>query len=347
MMRRILTMIIVPCTLALILGSGGVSSKAVAQDDTDQASPAAGAPTSGQTPERPAQEGASENPSDAEQQPQPAGEQQSATAQSVQGEVNKATEEKKSQEIDSLVKEAVSAVDLTRKALGLLEQGKKEEALETLAQVAGKLELAIARNPGLAFLPVDVATTVYDVIASIDTVEEYVDAAEEALDDGRIQEARRILSGLASEVVISTTKLPVATYPEAIKKVAPLIDQGEIDQAKEQLRTALNLLVVSDAVYPLPVLRSNAMLAEAESLAEKKARTAEENERLEKLLAETEHQVSLGRVLGYMDKKRAGAMLDELQRIRERTAGGKSGKGFFTQIKELFSGWEDWEDWLK
>ncbi|GIX00617.1 MAG: hypothetical protein KatS3mg111_3949 [Pirellulaceae bacterium] len=284
---------------------------------------------------------ASSSSADAAAQP-PAAEQQSETAQSIQADVEQQTRQQAAEEKESLINEAVEAVALTRQALEQLDAGKNDEAFDTLAKVAGKLELAIARNPGVAFLPVEVSTTVYDVIAQVETVEEYIKQARKALDKGQVQVARRILSGLASEVVVSTTKLPVATYPLAIKKVAPLIDAGKIEEAKRQLQTALNLLVVSDTVFPLPVLRSNLLLEEAETLAEKTDRSPEENERLEKLLAETEHQIALGRALGYLDAERTKDLRSELKQIREKTSGGQAGKGFFDRINALFENWGEW-----
>ncbi|HHK40894.1 MAG TPA: hypothetical protein ENJ50_00625 [Planctomycetaceae bacterium] len=87
------------------------------------------------------------------------------------------------------------------------------------------------------------------------------------------------------------------------------------------------------------------MLAEAKKLSEKSDRTDKENDRLKNLLAEIDHQVRLGRVLGYFDSQRAEKMLAELEQIRKRTQGGKSGEGFFDYIKELFEEWaKEWSD---
>lgn len=262
----------------------------------------------------------------------------SETTESVQEDVEKNVEEKTSGERQKMVKEAVSAVQLTRDALASLDEGKSQEALDTLEKITGKLELLVARNPSLALVPVGVTTSVYDVIANTDTIEAAVKESRKALGDGEVQRARRILSGLASEVVVSTTNLPLATYPAAIKRVAPLIDEGKTEEAKQELQAALNLLIVSDVVYPLPNMRANIMLGEAQELSEKSDREKEENERLEELLKEVRSQVELGRELGYFTEESAESIYDELEVIEEKTSEGKSGKGFFGKIKGLF----DW-----
>ncbi|REK29366.1 MAG: hypothetical protein DWQ42_03780 [Planctomycetota bacterium] len=229
-------------------------------------------------------------------------------------------------------------MELTRDALKSLDENKPDEALETLAKITGKLELLVARNPDLGLLPMGVSTKIHDIFAEIDTIEAVIEEAQSALDDGDVQIARRHLENLASEVVISTTQLPLATYPAAIKEVAPLIDAGKIDEAKQQLQTALNLLVVTDAIYPLPDLRAQKMIEEAQDLSENAKRTDEENERLEELLKEVRSQVEFGRKLGYFSKDKAESLLDEIADIQEKTGDGESGKGFFDKLKGLF----DW-----
>jgi hypothetical protein len=62
------------------------------------------------------------------------------------------------------------------------------------------------------------------------------------------------------------TELPLATYPAAIRAVAPLIDAGKTAEAEAALYAALNTLVIETYVVPLPRVRAQAMLREAEKL---------------------------------------------------------------------------------
>lgn len=279
-----------------------------------------------------------ETSEDGEQEEQPQEEPKSETAESVQEEVDKDVEDKTAEKRQKLVEEAVSAVDMTREALASLDKDDTDKALETLEKITGKLELLVARNPSLALIPVGVTTTIHDLFAEVETIEKVVDQAHDALNDGDVQTARHLLDNLASEIVISTTKLPLATYPDAIKRVAPLIDDGKIDEAKQQLQTALNLLIVSDVIYPLPDVRSNVMLKEAQELSEKSDRTDEENDRLKELLEEVRAQVKFGRELGYFTEENSDDIQEELEQIEEKTKSGKSGLGFFEKIKGFF----DW-----
>ena len=133
------------------------------------------------------------------------------------------------------------------------------------------------------------------------------------------------------------TNIPLATYPAAIKTIAPLIDAGKIDEAKTALQTALNTLVIQSFITPLPKIRAEAMLGEAEKLAEKSDRKDEENKKLKDLVESARRELQLGEALGYGNKNDYQPLYAQLDEIQKKTEGGKSGKGFFDKIKESLS----------
>ena len=166
----------------------------------------------------------------------------------VQPEVQKETDSQAADKRKQVLDEAVSALALTKSALAALDEKESARALATLAEVTGKLELIVAREPTLALAPVDVRTIVHDLFANTETVEAMTDEALDALKHGEVQRARRVLALLASEIVIAVTNIPLATYPAAVKSVVPLIDQGKIEEAKAALQSALSTLVEERSV---------------------------------------------------------------------------------------------------
>lgn len=258
----------------------------------------------------------------------------SAETQSVQKDVEAQADNEVETKRKQVLKEAVGAVAETRSALQALEENKTDEALAALEKVTGKLSLIVARDPELALAPVSVSVVTHDLYVSPDTVRRQVKAAEELLDDGAVQAAREVLSILASEMRIQTTHIPLATYPEAIKEIVPLIDEGKIEEAKTELQLALNTLVVTEEILPLPIIRATALLAAAEVLSEDDERTIKQNEELGDILDATRTQIKLAQALGYGDKKQFKPVYDEIKAIEKKTQGGKSGTGFFDVIKE-------------
>jgi hypothetical protein len=208
-----------------------------------------------------------------------------------------------------------------------------EQALNALTRASGKLNIVLAREPALALAPIDVNMTLYNVYNSVDAILKAREQAEDYLEAGEVQKARALIDDLASEMVISVVNIPLKTYPDAISAVVPLIDQGKIEKAKAALRAALDTMVISDRVIPLPLLRADVQLARAEALAEKKKRSEQENKSLKRLLSESREQIELAEALGYGDKRHYAKFYSELEEIEGKTKLGGSGEGFFDEIK--------------
>lgn len=241
--------------------------------------------------------------------------------------------EKTAEKRKEIISEAVSTLRETQNALKSLDEGKNAEALSAIEKATGKLEIILAREPELALAPIDVKVSRLNLYASIDEVKKAKKEAERLLKDGRVQDARGILRDLGYETVISTSSLPLAGYPEALKKAASLIDDGKPDKAKEVLQTALNTLVVTDYVIPIPVVKAKVSLEEAEKLAKKESRSGDENTKLSSLLNEADKTITFAEELGYGKRKDFADFHKEISEIRKKTSEGKSGDGFFEKIK--------------
>nr|WP_313036637.1 YfdX family protein [Achromobacter ruhlandii] len=262
---------------------------------------------------------------------------QTEVGKSVQPQVDAKATEQAAEKRKKITADAIAAVAETKNALKLLDEKRANEALAALERVTGKLELILARDPKLALAPVDVEVITFDLIAKLDTIKAVIKKAVDYLEDGEVQKARPLVANLASEIQIRTTSIPLATYPGAIKAVAPLIDAGKVDEAKVALQAALNTLVVTTDVIPLPVLRAETLLRNAEALAENKERTDKVNKTLANQLAEARNQLKMAELLGYGNKKAFKPMYEQIDQIEEKTADGKSGKGWFDKIKQQLS----------
>ncbi len=233
-----------------------------------------------------------------------------------------------------LIQEAVAALDETHKALKALEDGETAAALDALAIATGKLDLVVARNPRLALAPVDVRLVTHDLYATVEDIRRVREQALEHMKAGRLQDARALVEGLRSDIVVEEVNVPLGTYPAAIKAITPLIDDGRIEEAKRGLLRALNTLVVLQQVHPLPILRARHMLTRAEELATTADRTGEQNEELTGLLDGTRKQLEFAQVLGYGQPTDFQEFYTQLDEIASKTRSGKSGSGFFDKIRE-------------
>ncbi len=243
------------------------------------------------------------------------------------------TEQQAKQDKVKVLDDAVKALSKTSLALRQLEQGKKQEALDTLALVTGKLELLVAQHPDLALAPVDVQMIVHDYVGTAEDVKHIRKQAYKLLKDGQLQQARHLIQDVASEIVVRTTSLPLLTYPDAIKAVVPLIEKGDIKTAKVALQNALSTVVVSDDIIPLPVLRAQTALAEANKLAQNEKRDDKQAKTLASLLDEARQQLTWAEALGYGDKDSFEALYDAIDELAKKTAKGGSEQGLFDKLK--------------
>ena len=259
-----------------------------------------------------------------------------AVEEQVQDEVDQEAAERRK----AMFAEARSALDSTNAALKALDEDKTKEALDALALATGKLEILLARDPDLALAPVDVRYMTHDVYATADEIRAARKQVEELLEDGKVQEARALLSGLASEYIISVRSIPLATYPDAIKAVTPLIDKGETEEAKLALRRVLNTLVVTDRVISLPVVRARHMLGAAEKLINKEDRSEEETEAIGVLLKNARDQLEMAEALGYGDEGDFKKFREQIEELEGKIAAHEPTKGVFGRLRETLDNLE-------
>ncbi len=250
----------------------------------------------------------------------------------VAKEVQSNTRKEAGKKRKTIIKEAVTALTQTRKAIEALDKKDKQAALDALAMVTGKLDIVIAREPDLANAPIDVRVETYDLISSVDTIKKTVKTAKELLDDGKVQQAREILAGMVSEIDFLVTSIPLATYSDGIKSVAGLVDEERYEEAGEALYELLSTLVITKNIIPLPILRAEEMLKKADELASTEKRTEEQNKELETLLTGVSNQIEMAEALGYGDKKEYKGFYRQLKEIKKKTADNRFGR-FMDELK--------------
>lgn len=78
---------------------------------------------------------------------------------------------------------------------------------------------------------------------------------------------------------------------------------------------------------------NEAAMAKAEKLAETDRRDAKQNEELSTLLSSVRTEIEMAQILGYGKKADFKPIFDQVKSIEQKSAGGKSGKGWFDELK--------------
>jgi len=253
--------------------------------------------------------------------------------QQARPEIEKQRQEAQQQAEKSLDKEAVAAIDETQNAVKAIAANNSDEALAAIERATGKINILLSRNPATALIPVAAEVEVIDAAPlDIKAIKARATDAKRAMDDKDYPVARVLLHGLTSEIRSRTFNLPLATYPDAMKEAARLLDQKKPDEAKTLLLTALNTLVVIDHVTPVPLVLAQAAVGAAQDLRDKDKAEAQ------KLLDEAEYEVERARELGYASNDPEYAALDTaISDLKAQLKGGGDTASAFSALKDRVS----------
>jgi hypothetical protein len=233
---------------------------------------------------------------------------------------------------DELVNDAAEVITATKDALRAIADSSYTDAKSHVEKALGKAETVTALKPDLSFAPLDFNIRINDLVSDVPTVKRITKEAEEALEDGKVQQAREMLKVLSSEIAIEAYKLPVGTYPVALKRALILARENKYPEAAVLLNSALNTIVVEKKSVPLPLVRAERMLMEVDSLVQKDGFNTED---VRTLLDNASYEIKFAETLGYGKKDREFKELDDAIKEIEKQMEDKSNTDEKGLIKKL------------
>jgi len=253
---------------------------------------------------------------------------------------NKATMEKVMKARGKMTKEATQAVLETQNAIQLLSKNDAVDAINKLEKVIGQIEIVTNKYPDLDLIPVDISVKTNDLITDISTIKQITKDAESALKNGHLQEAKQLLSGLTSEIDITTVNLPLGIYPKEIEKAVHLIGLNKFAEAKSLLISTINELVTEQEVLPIPILNAEALLNEA---AQKYLEDRTQNNAVViSLLDNAKYQLKFAEALGYGNQDKIFKELDnEIKNLKKSVNTKTDSKDLFTKVKSKLKNFKE------
>jgi hypothetical protein len=240
--------------------------------------------------------------------------------------------EKISEVQEKILPEAIGAVVETQNAIKLLTNKTKEKAIKQLQSALDKIEKVNTRFTEIELLPINIGVSQNVLITDLNTITQITKDAEKALKNKQLQEARELLSGLSSEIDITTVNIPLVTYPDAIKETIKLIDKNRLDAAKYNLIATLNNLVIVKDIIPVPVLNAEVFTDEASRL---QLEDSKDNKgEILKLLDNAAYQLKLAEVLGYGKKDKTYKLLiNDIKSIKKAVKSNSELKILLSEFK--------------
>ena len=243
----------------------------------------------------------------------------------------KSFEKKQNNLLKTVNKGVLEGYNKVLKATHLLSiDGKEKDAIKLLQEASGKFDIALAANPKLNLATIDANVSISELITTADLVKAKTDEAIDMLKEHKVQSAREILAIMRDEMVISTTYLPMGTYPTAIKLATRYLINGKKEDALTTLATALSTVVVEKAVVPLALVRAENLLKLASELDKNKGK-----EKAKDLLNAAQEQMQIAVLLGYADKnsKAYESIQKQIKAIKKEIKGKNLVEGLYDKVK--------------
>jgi hypothetical protein len=258
---------------------------------------------------------------------------QAQAAAQANPEIERQRQQAEQQGKQSLDRDAIAAIEETRRAIQAIDQGKNDEALAAIERATGKINILVGRNPAAALIPVGLQVDVIDAAPlDVKAIRARAKAAERAVDDKDYPAARVLLAGLVSELRVRTVNLPLLTYPIAMQDAARLLDQQKKDEAKALLQAALNTLAIIDRVTPLPLVVAEAAITDAQ------AKSSQDKNEAQRLLSVARAELDRAKELGYAGKDPEYAALNQaISDLEKQLKGNQNTSSAFARLKEKVS----------
>ena len=231
-----------------------------------------------------------------------------------------------------LVQEAVSAIEETKNAISAIENKDNEATIKAIERAIGQLDVILARDPDLALVPTDYAIAIVNTASDDrETIKDTRKEIKAAINSGNFPLARRLLSSLASEIRVTVTNLPLATYPDALKQAVRLIDRDLAEEAKRVLQLALSTLVLVEEYLPIPILKARTLIQNGSEESDK--------DKAMQLLADARTQLKLSQDLGYAEADAEYEELKtELKNLEKQLKADENTQNAFAKLKTKING---------
>jgi len=237
--------------------------------------------------------------------------------------------ENKAEQSKELIKEAIRALKYTQDAYIYLHKNKTDKALESLKKAIGELTVILNKPNAPYLLPVDIRVEVDEYIGDIKNIAKQVRTAKIALAKNQLPLTRNILNTLKSEIDIKAINIPLATYPDAIKLAIKYINENKIKEAQDVIAMALNTLVTTDTIIPIPIVKANDLVIEASKIAKK------DKKQTLKYLEEAKKQLKIAELLGYTSTSDTTYKMlkNSIENIENKLNHNKNTDSFFEDLK--------------
>ncbi len=268
-----------------------------------------------------------------------------ATKQDLKDNVQQKSEETVKAENAELVQDALEAYKETLNAVNALGKKDKAKASEALEKAVDKLNIVLAHKPELSLIPIESRVEIVDIVSDLPTIEAKRTEVEFLIKQGNLQDARRMLDTMASEIRITTASLPMETYPVSIRGAARLIEEDKIAEAKAALQQILSTIILEERSIPIPIINSQLLISQSQKLI-KESKTEElsqeDRDKVLGMLKQAKMELQVAEELGYGKRNREFKEIrDDIKEIENKIKQSEKTENLFEKLIERLDLFKD------
>ena len=236
-----------------------------------------------------------------------------------------------------LVKEALTSLKLSAKALEDLNENKVKDATKNIELALGKLEAILSAKDTPKLLPIENRMVVKNFIGTADDVDKSLKLVKELIDKGKVQEAGELLITLQSEIDLTVLSLPLISYPDALKLASKYIIEEKPNKAKEVLKLALSTFTEVKEIIPIPLINTVDLVRIASDIAK------ENKDQALKHLSMASDELDKAEKLGYVSKSATTykQLHESIINIEKELKGSNKAEKLFDELGKKLKNFKD------
>ena len=231
---------------------------------------------------------------------------------------------------ENIIAEAANVVYLIRNTVLAIVKEDYAKAIEQINKAIAKAELIEKGNTENVIAAVNVVIS--QNVQDAESAANILDQIKSLVETGNYQEAKQLFAQLSNEIQITKESISVPEYLKVMKKADELMKSKKYDEALIVINSIMGKSTFERRIIPLPLLRTQHILDELESLIGKE-NTDVQNINI--LLNNADYEIRFAELLGYGKSENVYENLKEQLRSIEVSVGNNNSEEALSIVLEL------------
>jgi hypothetical protein len=238
-----------------------------------------------------------------------------------------------------IIEEAANVVYLIRNTVNSLIKEDYRKAIEHINEAKAKAILIDMGNNTKVISEINIAVNAE--VKDAQSATKIIGTIDSLIQLGEMQKAKRFISQLSNDISITKESISIPHYVNVIETAEVNLKNKQYEEALLALNSVLGNVIIEQSIIPVPLIRAQMMVEEAENLI---SGTNFEQGKITTLLENTEYELKFSELLGYgKSENRYNDLVEKLEKLMENVH-AKNIAQVKSQIKTLREDLKDFKN---